>query len=397
MEELRMDWMYLFYFLFAVLLFFGARYAGRGKWHEDFTSLEQSGVLKGITAMLVSLHHMGQKTCGSWHPRPFIVHGLDIFVPVGYLFVGVFFFCSGMGLYRSLHSKKDYLKGFARRRIAPLVIAFYLSEIIYTLVRLAMGEKMSGLKIFWYLSGLHLANVNAWYLVTITFLYLVFWVSFRRCKSEGRAILWIVLFCLAYSVLGAFIGRQDKWWMTGEWWYNSVFLFPLGLLFGKHEQKVTAFLKKRYGFFLPISFIMLFVLFWLSETLNGTVWGYFDAWNDPMKVPHRLMSAGLQWLVALDYTAFCFLLLMKVKLNNGALRFLGRISLSYYLMHGLFVELFGFNFMDISGSLFYIRNVALNILVVLSCTILSSVAFNWIWRKAVDLMLKRSPAKQNAV
>ena len=144
-----MDWMYLFYFLFAVLLFFGARYAGRGKWHEGFTSLEQSGILKGITVMLVSLHHMGQKTCGSWQPRPFIVHGLDIFVPVGYLFVGVFFFCSGMGLYRSLHSKKDYLKGFARRRIAPLVIAFYLSEIIYTLVRLAMGEKMSGLRIFW--------------------------------------------------------------------------------------------------------------------------------------------------------------------------------------------------------------------------------------------------------
>ena len=117
-----MDWMYLFYFFLALTLFFGAKGVGRGNWNEEYTSLKQTKVLQGITALGIALHHMGQKTCGSWQPRPFIVHGLDIFVPVGYLFVGVFFFCSGMGLYRSLHSKKDYLKGFARRRIAPLAI-----------------------------------------------------------------------------------------------------------------------------------------------------------------------------------------------------------------------------------------------------------------------------------
>ena len=137
--------------------------------------------------------------------------------------------------------------------------------------------------------------------------------------------------------------------------------------------------------------VMIFVLFWLSETLNSTVWGYFDAWNEPMKVPHRLMSAGLQWLVAFVYTAFWFLLLMKVRLGNRALNWLGSISLSFYLMHGLFVELFGFNFMDISKSLIYIRNVALYIAAVLSCTAAASVVFDWIRRKTIHLSLKAGP------
>ena len=386
-----MDWMYLFYFLFAVLLFFGARCAGRGEWNEGCTSLEQTRVLKGITALLVSLHHMGQKTCGLCHPQVYIVHGLDLFVSLGYLFVGVFFFCSGLGLYKSLHSKPDYLKGLVRRRIYPLVIAFYLSEFIYMAVRLAMGQRMNGLTILWYLSGLHMANYNAWYLVTISFFYLVFRAAFRSCKSEGRAIFRVILFTLAYSVLGAFIGRQDNWWMSGEWWYNSIFLLPLGMLFGKYEKQVTGFLRKRYLFWLVFSFVMIFVLFWLSETLNSTAWGYFDAWNDPMKVPHRLMSAGHQWLVAFVYTAFWFLLLMKVRLGNRALNWLGSISLSFYLMHGLFVELFGFNFMDISKSLIYIRNVALYIAAVLSCTAAASVVFDWIRRKTIHLILKDGP------
>ena len=111
-----MDRMYLVYFLLGLLFFFGARLACRNEWNEDYTSLKQTKVMQGITALFIALHHMAQKTCAPWHPTRYTVHGLDVFVPLGYLFVGVFLFCSGLGLYRSLHSKPDYLKGFFRRR-----------------------------------------------------------------------------------------------------------------------------------------------------------------------------------------------------------------------------------------------------------------------------------------
>ena len=116
-----MDWMYLFYFLLAGLIFWGARYAGRGEWNEDYTSLKQTKILQGVAALGIALHHMSQKTCAPWHPSAFIVHGMDPFIPMGYMLVGVFLFCSGLGLYKSLKSKPDYLKGFFRHRVLRIV------------------------------------------------------------------------------------------------------------------------------------------------------------------------------------------------------------------------------------------------------------------------------------
>ncbi len=98
------------------------------------------------------------------------------------------------------------------------------------------------------------------------------------------------------------------------------------------------------------------------------------------------MSASLQWLTALAYTSLWFLLMMKVRLGNRALDWLGRRALSFYLMHGVFVELFGFDFQGVAKSLVYIRPVPLYILTVLACTVVSSVCFHWLWQKTLRLI-----------
>ena len=215
-----MDWMYLFYFFLAALIFFGARSAGRGDWNGEYTSLRQTKILQGIAALGIALHHMAQKSCAPWHAKQYIVHGLEPFLPMGYMLVGVFLFCSAMGLYKSLKTKPDYLKGFGRRRILPVVIAFYLSEAIYTAVRLLMGEPMDFRTVLWYLSGLHMANFNAWYVIVIPFFYLAFRTAFRFCRREGTAILWVFLFTLGYTVpisrryiekLRFYISGNDIW------------------------------------------------------------------------------------------------------------------------------------------------------------------------------------------
>ena len=117
-----MDWMYLFYFLLAALICFGARYAGRGNWNEEYTSLKQMKILQGITALGIVLHHMAQRTCAPWLPSVYIRHGLDSFVPIGYMLVGVFLFCSGFcrisGSFRNkrfICSRNSFGKGFGNR------------------------------------------------------------------------------------------------------------------------------------------------------------------------------------------------------------------------------------------------------------------------------------------
>ena len=381
-----MDWMYLFYFLLGALLFGGAAVCRPKEWNEEYTSLKQTRILKGVCALGVALHHMAQKTCAPWNEAKYIVHGLDLFVPIGYLFVAVFLFCSGLGLYKSWKNRPDYLRVFPRRRILPMVLAFYLSEIIYTLVRLAVGEKMDTAAILWYLSGFQMANYNAWYQIVIPFFYLAFYLSFRFCRREGAAIGWVTLFTLAYTLLGACLDHHGAGWMRGEWWYNSIILFPLGMVFGKYEARVTAFLKKGYGFWLALSFAAVFVLYHISVLAADKWWGYYgENWGDPLKVPHRLGCCVSQWLVCVAFVAFWFLLLMKVRLGNKLLAMLGSVTLSFYLIHGLFVDLFGFNFAGVAPSAVYIRNVPLYILAVLSCSALATALFHFLWKGLVKL------------
>ena len=181
-----MDLMYPVYFLLGALIFFGAAGYKKGEWNEGYTSREQTKVLQGVAALGVALHHIAQKSCGPWHPSQYIVHGLDVFAPVGFLFVAVFFFGSGLGLYRSLKTKPGYLDGFTRRRIVPIIAAYYLSEVIHLIVRYLMGEKLTALTAVWYLSGLHMANFNAWFPVVIVMFYAVFCLAFRKCGSAAN-------------------------------------------------------------------------------------------------------------------------------------------------------------------------------------------------------------------
>ena len=379
--------MYIFYFILGAAIFWGARVSARHEWNDEYCSLRQTKILLGVNALLIPLHHMAQKSCAPWHAQKYIVHGLDVFVPVGHLLVAVFLFCSGMGLYKSLKTKQDYLKGFVLRRIVPLIIAYYLSEYIYIAVRALMGEKMSITDVIWYLSGLHMANMNAWYLVAIIFFYFFFYLAFRHCKKDGTAITWIFVCCFLYALLGAAIGHQNGWWMRGEWWYNSIILFPIGLVFAKYEQKVTSFFKRAYPVLFPLMIVLTVFLYFLSEYVM-TVWSYYGARNNPLTIPRSLGCCLVQWLLCIAYTAVNFLFLLKVRLGNRLLTLLGSVTLELYLMHGMFVEMFGYDFLEEVPSIRYIRNVPLYIVVVFACSIPATYVFHVVWKRATRFTKK---------
>ena len=384
-----MDPMYLFYFLLGIVIFFGAEFCGRG-WNGEATSLRQTTMLRGIAAAGVMLHHMGQKTCAPWHPRNVIVHGLDFFVPIGTLFVGIFLFCSGMGLFKSLKAKPDYLRGFLRRRIVPILVVFFVSEAVYLAVRLAMGQRMSLLDGMLYLLGLHMANPNAWYVIVIPFFYLFFWLAFRLCRRDGTAIMWVTLAVLAYTLLGASLDHSAAWWMCGEWWYNSMMLFPLGMLFAKYEERVLDFFRKGYWLWLAVAFTAMLLLQQLNALAADSWWGYYgETWGDPLKVIHRLGCTAMQWLACLGVVVFCGLLMMKFRIGNRILAFLGGLSLELYLIHGLFVELFGYDFMEFTQSLYYIKHVPLYLVVVTACSLASAVLLRQACRPLIHRLAPR--------
>ena len=384
-----MDGTYLIYFLLGALLLFGARYAGKKQWNEEAFSLKQTKALQGFTAVCIMFHHMSQKTGAPWHNPKYIIYGLEPFVPVGYYFVAVFLFCSGFGLYKSYKSKPDYLKHFCRNRILPIVVAFYLSEWIYTGVRAIMGEKMDLPKVLFYLSGAQLANTNAWYVIAIPFFYLFFWLAFRFCKREGTAITVVALGLLGYMMIGT-VTDHNNWWMCGEWWYNTALVFLLGILFAKYEKTLTERAKKGYWIWLVLALVGMFAWFRLSSHLADDLgWYYGENWRDPLKVLHRWICALTQNMASFSYVCFLFLAMMKIRIGNKLLGLLGGLTLEIYLIHGMFVEMFGYDFSEVTKSITYIKNVGLYVLVVAACTVAGTWIFHILYRNVMKVINPR--------
>lgn len=387
---------YGYYFVLVAILLWGAKFYGPKTWNDGFMSLSQTKALQGFCAICVMLHHIGQKTCAPWHDPRVVVHGLDVFVPIGYFFVGVFLFCSGYGLYKSYQKKPDYLDGFFSRRILPIIVAFYSTAWIFLIVRALMGEKISLPQLIIYITGLQLANPNAWFVIALPMLYFGFYLSFKYCKNDKKALFATCMVVFGYTLIGTIVDHNN-WWMRGEWWYNSVHFFSLGLLFACYEKTVIEKVKKHYALYVILAFVSIFVFYILSEMAQGIFSYYGENYHLNFKVLRRWVCLVSQMAASCSFVFFIFILGLKIKIGNKLLAFMGTITLEFYLIHGVFVELFGYSFIDIAPSLYYIRNVALMILVVAIPSIPAALFVKKLDKWAVDLLTGNKEAKAKKI
>lgn len=382
---------YLIYPLMATVLLIGCKSIGKSKWNEEAFSLKQMKAIQGYFAICIMLHHIGQKTCASWLEAKYIIPGLELFVPFGYYFVGFFLFCSGYGLCKSYQTKPDYLKGFGKKRILPVVLSYYVTGLIFLLERFLMHEPLDGWKVFFYASGLKLSNPNGWFVVALPFLYFFFWLSFRlfdkgKHEHEGLATFSLILLVFLYMLLGTFIDHND-WWMRGEWWYNSVHFFFLGVLFARHEKGILSHVKKYYWIYFVLLFAGMFLLYHFSEFAQGVFSYYGEYWHAPDKVLRRWICLLSQMAASCAFVFFVLLLGMKVRFGNRFLHFMGTITLEFYLIHGLFLEPFAYNYAGVAPSLYYVRNVPLLILIVFLPSIPAALGLKWLLKKLHRLLV----------
>ncbi len=351
---------YLYYPLLIILLIKGAKIYKAGAWNDEFLSRGQMKAVQGFCAIAIMFHHMAQKTCAPWLKEAYIVHGLDFFVPVGYLLVAIFFFCSGYGLCKSYQEKENYLYEFGWKRVLPIVIPFFLTSVIYLDVRTKMGEDIlaNWLNINIRFGEPQMFNMYGWFVYALFVVYFGFWLWFRKERKKGRSITVFLLVIAAYIAF-------CHWWMYGGWWYNTIWLAPVGVLTATYETGIVTRLKKNYKCFLPVCWGIFAALFWVAfknETQSYAVW--------------------LQMLAAGFFVLCVMMTGLKVQIGNKVLSFLGGFTLEIYLIHGLFVQLFGYCFASEGiKPLYYIKNVAFYVLVVVLLTIPSACAVKWICKQ----------------
>ena len=166
---------------------------------------------------------------------------------------------------------------------------------------------------------------------------------------------------------------HNDYWIRGEWWYNCVHLFPIGMIFAKFENRIVPHLKRHYLLYLILAFGLFYPLYLRSDYVLNIVSYYGENFNALDKVFRRRICLLSQMYVTCDFV-FCFLLLsMKVKIGNKLLDFMGKITLEFYLIHGLFVELFDHEFCSVVPAPLPIKNVFLYVVAVYALGIPSAL------------------------
>ena len=318
----------------ALLLLLGCKSSKLHEWQEEPLSLDKSKAIQGFAAVAIIVHHLSQELAEQ-------AGAIGCFQELGVLFVGIFFFFSGYGLYTSLKTKENYLKGFLKKRLVTILVPFYMCILVFTVASCICGTKYKPLQLLYTLSGWSLINTHMWYIVEIAILYLAFFLIFRLIKNRTAATIVMSLFVIA-MMAGSLLLAHGKdmscsFWFQGEWWYNSSFLFVIGIIFSKHSDGLRRIARKGYVILLPV-FAVLTIVLGKQDLYMLRKYSYWSEipGQDPAYLDKiRCLSVQLPWIII--FVCFILLLMMKFSFGNPVLKFLGSISLELYLIHNLFL------------------------------------------------------------
>ena len=319
----------------VAILIAGAKASKRREWQEEPLALGTSKAIQGFSAVAIILHHLSQDLMKDAGPFEFLSG-------CGVLFVGIFFFFSGFGLYTSLKTKKDYLKGFLRKRLITILIPFYSCIAVFTIASCICGTKYKALDLLKVLSGWSLINNHMWYIVEIAILYLAFFLIYKLIRNRTAATVVMSVFVLV-MMGGSLLLCHGKdmscaYWFMGEWWYNASLLFIVGILVSKHQDGLRKIARKAYVVLLPLFGILTAVFGWITKRFLEK----YSYWSEiPGKDPRyldKLRCLSVQVPFILCFVLFVLLVMMKVRFGNPVLKFLGAISLELYLIHNLFLK-----------------------------------------------------------
>lgn len=330
---------YLLYAILAVCLFWGAKICKKDEWNEDVLSYAQTKSFLGFCSLIILLHHCSHRTCAPWLAPGRIVHGLDAFVFLGYLCVAAFFFCSGYGMYTGSRRKEGFFTGYYKRLLKILLPAVIM-WICFFLI-----EKGKGMKIaqpIWINTYDYI-----WYIPAMIYLYLVFYLSFHLIKNEKAGMAAVMAASCIYFIVCMLFS-------PGTWWYNTAHLFAAGIMTARHREKIASFFRKGYRFWVVLSFVVTMAGFLLSNYYYAVITALGYRYQE---TAHGIAELTGQVISALSFVVLVVLIGMKIKVGNKALLFLGRFTLEIYLVHPLFVQLFGFAFIqDAVKPLYHIQD-----------------------------------------
>ena len=289
----------------VVLILVGIRIAPkRSLFSENNLDRGQSVSLRGLLCIMIILDHSALLTQTG-------ATGL-FFKKAAFFVVGLFFALSGYGLTASWQRDRGSVKGFWSKRFKTTILPYLLLSVVAAAVRLLIGEQLT-LKqaLLSFVNGKPLVRYS-WFILVMIIFYALFYLAALLSRKD-RALLLVLVGFGAFAL--PFVLRKLGF---DEYWYDAVWTFPLGMLWFMAYPRISSIFRRHPWLYLGIASVC--AVWFVLISMRFYWFGYLST-----------------LLATVFVTVFIFLLMMKVRIDNLILRFLGRISLEIYLIHGLVV------------------------------------------------------------
>lgn len=278
--------------------------AGPGEFFQDYLSRERTAVVNGLFSLLIFLSH-ASAFLSLTGPEDTVYLALRSYLDQ--LVVVPFLFYSGYGIMESIHKKgMAYIYGIPFRRFFRVFTHMAAAVCLYICVNLILGRPMDPVTTLLAFTGWTSIGNSNWYVFAILALYVIVFLSFLLAR--GNPYLGTALTAAA-SVLFVYwqmrIGREP-------WTYNTVLLFPVGMVFSLGRPLFERLMARRDVFWYSGLGVLLSV-FLLASSRRSSRFLWYTLW-------------------AVLFMLLLVTLSMKLRVNNSVLQWLGSHIFSFYIL-----------------------------------------------------------------
>ncbi|MGN1443669.1 MAG: acyltransferase family protein [Acutalibacteraceae bacterium] len=349
----------IIFLLFIFMLAFADLKAARpDEFFDDYIARENTTAINGLFVLLIFLSHAeGYIKANGILDDAYLTFKNNILQ----LVVVSFLFYSGFGIMESIkHKGQAYVRSIPMKRFFKVYYRLFISVCLFLGCNLII-RKSYGLKttLLAFTGWTGIGNSN-WYIFAILVLYIFVFVSFIICKKR----LWLgvaltTLLSAAYVVIQIKLGRDG-------WNYNTVMLFPTGMIFSMIKEPFEKVVKRNDSF-------------WFLSV--GIVAGAFAFLH--FLEPKNIATYSL-WAIAFMLTLV--LITMKIQIKNPILSWFGSHVFSVYMLQRIPMNLLShYGFAESHKYAF--------IAVSFAATVILSYFFEQLTGKTDKLIFKKSAAK----
>lgn len=282
-----------------IVAFYGSKVFLK-KYNWDSFSKDQTKSVSGIFVVLVFIRHFFQYVEVQSHDE--VLAYLDVVAQQ--LIVVPFLFFSGYAIMLNLESNREKYLQKLPRKILLLWLHFILGVLLFLTLNCIRGQKYSFSEMILSFLGMVSVGNSTWYIVAIIFMWFFTYISFKVFKKDFISFFVLAVLILAYAL------SFDYY--KGEIWYNTVIAYYLGMLVNKTKHHFDFLICNKKMAYWPLLFASVLVVIFQT--------GY------------------VLYLFEIRVAFFCLFIVLfcyKVKIDNRALRFLGKYVFEIYLLQRL--------------------------------------------------------------